>query len=193
MTANKVKLIMVLFIVILTSSLAGCSSNTTDKDTIKEEPKKIEVIFDAPTFSRISKEALFEKFGETKDIEKWNNKTAKGTFLMTIYSYDDENNIHYEFIIANDIDSVVRVTIYSEKDWSGKGADFKYANKSVNNMLGLLNIIPKDSAKVVADTGEVYRISPVSNDVGDVWFLGMLKDSSTFSSVKITYNLNYFD
>ena len=49
--------------------------------------------------------------------------------------------------------------MYSAKNWAGTGTDIKYTKKSMNEMLALLNITPKDSAKVVADTGVAYRIS----------------------------------
>lgn len=194
MLKNKGKLLVAFLIMIFSISFAGCSQTTSNQEGANvEETPKVEAVFDAPNYSRITKADLFAKFGETSDIEEWNNKTAKGTFSMTIYSYDDKNSNHYEFIVANDTDSVVRVTMYSAKNWAGTGTDIKYTKKSMNEMLALLNITPNDSAKVVADTGEAYRISPVSDNVGDVWFLGMTNDVSTFNMVKITYNLNYFD
>jgi len=189
MLKNKGKLLLVFSIMILSISIVGCSQTTSNKGDINAE----EAVFDAPSYSRITKAELFEKFGETSDIEEWSNKTTKGTFPMTIYSYDDKNSNHYEFIVANDTNSVVRVTIYSAKNWSGTGTDIKYTKKSINEMLTLLNIKPKDSAKVVADTGVAYRISNVSDNVGDVWFLGMTNDDSTFNMVKVTYDLNYFN
>lgn len=191
MIRKKTKLMLVFFIVMLSLGITGCSQAASVPDVANKD-QNVEVLFDAPSFSRITKAALFEKFGETSDIEKWNNKTEKGTFPMTIYSYDDKNSNHYEFIIADDKDSVVRVTIYSSKNWAGKGTDLKYQNKTMKDMLALLNIIPNDTAKVT-DTGYAYRISPVSDKVGDVWFTGISKDDSIFEMVKITYNLNYFD
>ena len=194
MLKNKEKLLLVFFIIILSISFVGCSQTTSNQGaTDAEETQKVEAVFDAPSYSRITKADLFAKFGETNEIDKWSNKTAKGTFPMTIYSYDDKNSNHYEFIVANDTDSVVRVTMYSAKNWVGTGTDIKYTKKSMNEMLALLNITPNNYAKVVGDTGEAYRISPVSDNVGDVWFLGMMNDDSTFNLVKVTYNLNYFN
>lgn len=190
----KMKFLLVLSIVVLSISFVGCTPSTSNQGSVSDdESQKVVSIFDAPLYSRITKADLFEKFGETSDVEEWNNETTKGTFPMTIYSYDDKNSNHYEFIVANDSDSVVRVTIYSAKNWAGTGTDIKYTKKSINEMLALLNITPNDSAKVAADTGEAYRIRPVSDTIGDVWFLGMTNDDSTFNMVKVTYNLNYFD
>lgn len=194
MLKNKEKLLLVCFIMIISICFVGCSQTASNQKTTNvEEMQKVEVVFDTQSYNQISKADLFEKLGETSDIEEWNNKTEKGTFKMTIYSYDDKDSNHYEFIIANDIDSLVRATMYSSKKWAGIGTDIKYTKKSMNEMLALLNITPKDYAKILIDTGEAYRISPVSDNVGDVWFLGMANDDSTFNMVKITYNLNYFD
>ncbi len=194
MLKNKGKWLLICLVMMFSVSIAGCTQSKSNQKKVNvSETQIIKPIFDAPSYSRISKSDLFSRLGKTSDVEKWNNKTAKETFPMTIYSYDDKDSTHYEFIVANDTDTVVRVTMYSAKNWAGKGTDIKYTKKSMNEMLALLNITPKDSAKVTADTGVAYRISPVSDKVGDVWFLELNKDDSTFGMVKITYDLNYFD
>lgn len=185
MLKNKRKWLLICFILMLSVGFVGCGQTKNDSVGKTQEVKSV---FDAPSYSRISKADLFAKFGETSDIEEWNNKTTKGTFPMTIYSYDDKDSNHYEFIVAKDTDTVVRVTMYSAKNWVSTGTDIKYTKKSLKEMLALLKITPKDSAKVIADTGVAYRVRPVSDDVGDVWFLELSEASSTFGMVKITYN-----
>ena len=191
---KKKKSFLLIILLIISVVFLGCSDpeKSSAEKKVDVETEEIEVLFDAPSFSRINTKELFNKLGETTEVERWNNKTTKGTFPMTIYSYDDGNNNHYEFIISDDSDSLVRATIYSSKYWNGDGENFKYIKKDMNKMLALLNIIPKDSAKIISDTGVAYRISPVSENVADVWFVGMGNDQ-TFEMVKITYNLNYFE
>lgn len=182
-TKFKFTLLFIIFCISIIS--IGCSNES-------KENAKIEPIFDASSYSGISKSDLFSKLGEPNNIEKWNNKTTRGIFPVTTYSYEDKDKNHYEFIIPDEIDSVVRVTLYSSKYWTGEGNNLSYKELSDEKMLELLNIKPNDSTKNQADTGFAYRINPVNESINDVWFLDIEKESSTFGMVKITYNPKYF-
>lgn len=168
-------LVLALICIVLTA----CSTQTA-------EPQIIE---DVIQYSRISAEELTSIMGEPADTEEWTNKTSKGDFKVTTFFYDKNNN-HYEFIVADN--SVVRLTIYSSKYWTGEGENFKYSGNK-QNMCKPFNIELSDNAKLTADTNYAYRISPVNDKVADFWVQDIDTSSKTFGMAKITYNLNYFD
>lgn len=183
----KKRILCVILIIVLSAfATVGCGNqdSTPNSDNSKETNSSKGILFDAPSYSGISKSDLFKKFGETSDIFDF-----QGT--LTIYSYDDKDNNHYEFAIANDTDSVVKVIIESAKYKTDEGTYFKYTNKSVDDLLSLFNITPNDSAELV-DTGDAYKISSVSDNLDEIWIYGFGEDS-TFKSVTITYDMSYFD
>lgn len=159
------------------------SSATEVSKTI--EPT-IEPIIDVSQFSRISYKELKNIMGKPDDTEKWNNKTlTHGTFKMTIYTYDNDD-ISYEFIIADDSDSVVRMNISSKNP-------IKY-NNSVNDILPMLGVTEtSESCRVISNTGFAYQVTMVSDKIAHIWVWDIDAESKTFSDVKITYNVNYFD
>ena len=173
------KKIYLLVLVMFTVILSACSS----------KPENIDIIEDVVQYSRITTSQLLEIMGEPISREEWTNKTSKGEFNVTTFSYEKNKN-RYEYIVADD--SVVRLTIYSNKYWNGEGDAFKYSDNK-QNMCKLFNIELSDSSKVVADTNFAYRISPVNDKVADFWALDIDTNSKTFGMVKITYNMNYFD
>lgn len=181
---SKFKLSLFFLIICISVISTGCSNESKKSDTT-------EPIFDASIYSGISKSDLFSKLGEANKIQKWNSKTTRGTFPVTTYSYEDKENNHYEFIIPDESDSVVRVTVYSSKYWTGEGENLEYKELSIDKMLEILNIKPNNSTKVQADTGFAYRINPVNDNIKEVWFLDIEKEASNFGMVKITYNSNY--
>lgn len=173
------KKIFLLVLLVFSVILSACTS----------QQQEIEIIEDVTKYSRIASSQLLEIMGEPVSVEEWTNKTSKGDFSVTTFSYDKNNN-RYEFIVADD--SVVRLTIYSNKCWNGEGESFKYSGNK-QNMSKLFNIELSDNSKIVADTNFAYRISPVNDKVADFWALDIDTNSKTFGMVKITYNMNYFD
>lgn len=125
--------------------------------------------------------------GEPSSKETWTNKTGKGNFKVVTWSYD-KNSSHYEFIIADN--SVVRLSIYSDNYWNGKGDRFVIYNTK-ERICEAFGITLGDNVKNVTDNNSTYTLSPVNDkvavfDVQDI-------DSNSYGFVKITYNLNYFD
>ncbi len=173
------KKLVSLTLVLLCVVLSACTPTST-------EPQLIE---DVVQFSRISANELVSIMGEPTDKEDWTNKTTKGNFKVTTYSYDKNSN-HYEFIVADD--SVVRLTIYSNSSWNGEGEPFKISG-SKQDICKSFNIVLGENTKKTADTNWAYRISPVNDKVADFWVQEMDMDTKTFGTAKITYNLNYFD
>ena len=171
------------FLVVLTLLLClvfvGCVT--------QDGAESIVFIEDVERFSRISMDELKDIMGEAVSEEIWTNKTSKGDFLVTTLAYDKDGN-HYEFIIADN--SVVRLSIYSEKYWNGTGEPFKYRGAK-KDICKSFNVTLSDNAKLITDTNFAYRISPVNNKVADFNIQDI--DGKTYGFVKITYNLNYFD
>ncbi len=161
-----------------------------EKVETSNQVKGNNVIADVTEYSRISAKELKSMLGKPDDRIEWVNKTSMGNFNLVTYSYDIDN-MHYEFIFSDD--AVIRLTLYSEKYWAGSGKDFKYTKKKKEDILSLFCITSSSDAKIVADTGYAYRISSVSENVADVWLTGINSDTNTFDSVKITYNLDYFN
>lgn len=170
---------------------SGTSNSNTDSDietTAVGATTDVSEVVDSSEFSRITSSELIDRLGEPVTIEDWTNKTSKGDFLVKTYSYDIDDN-HYEFIVAED--SVVRLSIYSGKNWNGAGEDFSYSGDK-SDIFEMFGITPDSDMKVKADTGYAYRISDVNSKVA-AFDIYDLTDSNTFATVKITYNLNYFD
>lgn len=165
------------------------SNNNSNKESISTDVTgSVSEIVDSSAFSRITSTDLINKLGEPASTEDWTNKTSKGDFPLKTYSYDIDGN-HYEFIIAED--NVVRLSIYSGNSWNGTGDDFSYTgNKS--DILSMFGIVPDSDMKIKADTGYAYRVSDVNSKVAN-FDIYDLTDNNTFTTAKITYNLNYFD
>ncbi len=171
-------------LVFIMFTLTGCNSSE-----VAISDSNVPVIIDAPNFSNVSTSFLVEQLGNPESIEPWENKTAKGTFDMLIYGYSKDNN-YYEFIIAND--AIVRMNIYSEKNWFNSGDDFSYSNMKKSDILAMFGIIPSSKAKVAEDTGSAYRISSTSDSISDFWVPMLDESTNTFGLVKITFNSDYF-
>ena len=56
----------------------------------------------------------------------------------------------------------------------------------------MFGIVPDSDMKIKADTGYAYRVSDVNSKVA-TFDIYDLTDNNTFTTAKITYNLNYFD
>ncbi len=167
--------------------LVGCG---VSQSSPTPSTKDIPVIFDAISVSCVSPNHLIEELGEPEDIETWKNETSKGIFDMQIYCYSINNN-YYEFLVADD--SVVRMNIYSEKNWFNTGSNFSFAGMRKMDIPSMFGISPGPDIDVAADTGNALRLSPVSDSVSDFWIPMLDEENKTFELVKITYNSNYFD
>lgn len=178
---------IILLIVSLTL-LASCTleSSNNDKGTVEMATP----IFQAPDYSRISSSELIEKMGEPKSIDEWTNKTLKGDFPLTTYEYDSED-IHYEFVIAED--SVIRVTLYSSEWWSNEGEPFKYTNNDKSDTRYQFGISDLGDNAKAKDNNVNYRITQVSDKIARFEVIDIDSENKTFGLTKITYNLNYFD
>lgn len=94
------------------------------------------MIEDVTQFSRISADDLKKIMGEPESIEDWINVTTKGEFFVSTWQYRKNDN-HYEFIIADD--SVIRLTIYSNKYWNSDGDLFQYSQSNKEDTLNYFN------------------------------------------------------
>ena len=139
----------------------------------------IEVVFDAPSFSRISTDALIQKMGEADSVEDYASKTSKGNFAMKIYSYKQDNS-SVEFIVCED--AVVRIHYFPNEPMT-------YKNET--EMFGMFGISPGNNIKKTADTGTVLRFQSVSDKVGG--FDAYDINNKSFGYAYITYNWNYFE
>ena len=175
------KLLSILTIILACGVLSACGS------TSESNPTQISIIENVEQFSRISKKELKNIMGKPTTKETWTNKTSKGNFKVATWSYDKNSN-HYEFIIADD--SVIRLSIYSNNYWNGKGDRFAI-DDTKERICESFGITLGDNVKSLTNNNSTYTLSPVNEkvamfDVQDI-------DSNTYGFVKITYNLNYFD
>ncbi len=156
---------------------------------IAQNPEKyqtkdeVSVVLDCSKFSNISAEELKNELGEPRNIEDWNNKTAKGEFPLQIYTYDFDG-FYGEFILHEN--TVVKLRLFSDSEWKIEGNKF-------DNIFTMFGIVSSKNTKKIVDTGVTYKFSPVSDKVAQVDFYNYDKENKTFNMVYITYNLNYFD
>lgn len=180
---------------LLATVLIGCtptSGSQVSKEKKNEEVKSEETvpIFKANDYSRISTSELIEKMGEPESIEEWTNKTLKGDFPLTTYTYDGEG-IHYEFVVTED--AVVRATLYSSEWWSNEGEPFKYTNNDKSDIRFQFGISDLGDNAKAKDNNVNYRITQVSDKIARFEVIDIDGENKTFGLAKITYNLNYFD
>lgn len=155
--------------------------NDPDKYNGSTNQSKVEAVFYAPSFSRISTDALIDKMGEAKAVEDYPTTTSKGSYDMKIYSYEDDN-ASIEFIVCDD--AVVRVHYFPNE---------AITFKSENDIMGIFGIKPGQNIKKTADTGTVLKFQAVSDTVGGVDAYDINKKDNTFAYAYVTYNWNYFE
>ena len=174
-------------IVGIIANLATKKPIIINESTTSSKEASFVVLEDANQYSKISTDDLIGKLGEPISKEAWTNKTSKGTFELEIDSYDINSN-HYEFIIADN--TVIRLTIYSDQNWNGKGSLFSFNDKSqITSMFG---IEPSKDSRT-KDTNSAYLISNVSDSIMTFNVQDIDSKNKTFGFVKITYDNNYFD
>lgn len=170
--------------VILIGALGfGISRIAQNPEQYEKQEEDVAVILDCSKFSRISTDELKSELGEPKTKEDWNNQTSKGEFPMQILTYDFEG-FYGEFIFYDD--AVVKLRLFSDSEWKVEGSNS-------DNIFTMFGIVPGENAKKTVDTGVTYKFSPVSDKVAEVEFYNYDKESKTFDTVYVTYNLNYFD
>lgn len=151
--------------------------------------QEAEVIEDVEQFSGISKKELKEIMGKPASKETWISKTEKGDFKLTSFLYDKKSN-HYEFVIADG--KVVRLTIYSDNYWNGKGDRFKIGD-GIESTYKSYGITLGGNVKEKANTAYAYVIAAVNDKVDKFHILDINSETNTYGMVKITYNLDYFE
>lgn len=144
--------------------------------TNNNEESSVKTLIDSSQFSRISISELIEIMEEPDNIEKWNYKSPNGNEYDAItYSYGD-----YEFLIIDG--SVVRFNFYGKQTF-----------KTENDLFSLFGIKPSENIKKVVDNNLTLKYHLVSNKIAEFLITNINKENKSFDTVKITYNLNYFD
>lgn len=158
--------------------LSGCGSPTSGA------VKEVEPIIDVTQFSRITPEELKVKLGEpvAEYDEKWTNPGTGEEFDMKSYDYE-VNGYYTEFLVIDSM--VVRMNVFASDKENNEFVLNK--NKDIFNMI---EIEPRESLIIVADNDMVARYSSVSDRVGEVW---AIIDNKEVETLKVTYNLNYFN
>ncbi len=170
----KKRVILITTILLLCVITSACSYNVS--------PAATNIVFDAPSFSRITSEALISTFGEPDSRDEWTNQTSNGEFNMTTYYYQKENT-YFEFVVCDD--TVVRVHFFPNTPVGYQG--------KVENIFKLFGIEPGSSITKTADTGVTLRYQSVSDTVGGIDIYDVSKNDKTFGYAYITYNWNYFE
>lgn len=154
---------------------------------INKKEVTVSFIDDVNQYSHISTEELISKLGEPASKESWTNKTSKGDFEVETYSFEKDSNL-YEFIIADN--TVVRLTLYSEKAWNREGNLFFFKDKKeIPSLFGVE--ISKDAH--IENENRYYKATSVSNTISTLDVQDIRIINNTFASVEVTYNANYFD
>lgn len=141
------------------------------------------IIFNASEFNRISVEALRDRLGNESSQESW--KSTNYTLINYVY---DINGAHYEFSVCEN--KVVRVSIYSQFYWNGRGSSFIFKGKN-KNVAQEFGIELSDNSSVVANTSNAYRIKNPAEGIDDLWIQGIDSTGKNFDVIKITYDESY--
>ncbi|MEK5480305.1 hypothetical protein NYE70_25730 [Paenibacillus sp. FSL R5-0407] len=171
-----ITLLMPAFILVI---LSGCgtsqNTSTTAAETNNSKEGNVDMLFDAPSFSRISSKELEEKMGKPEDVEEWkfNDKYDTKTYI-----YDSGN---VEFMVIDD--TVVRFSYYP--------VDQKI--KDINDLFPMFGIQAGENIKKVADTGMAVKYHTVSDKIGEFYTLFDSSEEKTLSVIKVTYDLRYFE
>ena len=177
---KKVILVVVLAIVVL--FIVMVSKDLKENPIERQEEEKIDLILDASKYARISTDNLIDILGKAKSKEKWNNENSKGTFSMMIYSYDIDG-MTAEFITYENL--VVKIRCFATTPWE--------LPDNFETVFKMFNITLNDHAKKTVDNGLTVKYSPVADSVAEFEVYNIDSEKSTFDTVYITYNLNYFD
>lgn len=178
----KKKLGLVIVLIVIGALAFGISRIAQNSEQYQSNTE-VSVVLDCSKFSRISAEELKNDLGDPKGIEDWNNETSKGKFPMQIYTYNFEG-YYGEFILYEN--TVVKLRLFSDSQWIVEGSNS-------DNIFAMFGIVPGENAKKIIDTGTTYKFSPVSDKVAEVDFYNYDKETKTFDTIYVTYNLNYFD
>jgi hypothetical protein len=167
-----------LLIVIFVLSSCASEANKNEQNVIPGATVGVrKPIIDSTKFSGITADQLKVLIGKEDSVEKWKFSSGNGKkYEATTYTYDQGNK---EFLVIDG--KVVRFTYY--------GTDQTYdAEKDLFSMFG---ITPGENITKVADTGVALKYHLVSDKIGEFWLISDGKKS--IDTVKITYNLNYFE
>lgn len=170
--------IIVLFFII--GGVISLLANVID-DTSTSTNDEVEPIIDATQFSRVASDELIRILGQPEKIEKWNYESINGEVYPAVtYCY---NNMLYEFLLIDD--AVVRFTCYFD------GSNIKINEKK--DLFNLFNIETGNSIITVANTGTAERYHSVGDGIGEYYVLYDMNSERTIDTVRITYNLKYFN
>jgi hypothetical protein len=153
------------------------SSSSSEKNESEEISE--DMIIDAVQFAHIDEKQLITLLGEPESIEEWNFDSPNGQKYKARTFIYGEGNQEFLFIDGK----VVRFTFY--------GTGQKY--KDGKHALALFGIKPGPNITLVADTGAALRYRNVDEPmkIDEFW---LIEDSdNSIGTVKITYDLTYFE
>lgn len=157
------------------------TNNTDSQSNTDSQPEQFTPIVDAKQFALIDEEQLINLLGEPEARDEWNFDSPNGqTYKAVTLTYDNGNQ---EFLFIDG--KVVRFTFY--------GTGQTYENE--DQALRLFGITPGPNIKKEADTGVALRYRYVDEEmkIDEFWLLDDLSNDNEISTVKITYDLRYFE
>lgn len=165
-----------------TQSAAEKQKEPAKQKSVEQSHNK--TIIDVSKYGRITPEALTATVGKPNGVydNKWTNPATGKKYDMKTYDYEIKG-YYTEFLIIEN--AVVRMNIYASDN---KENQFKV--KDNIDVLNLIGIHPHKSMEVVADHAATARYTSVSDSVGEVW---AILDDGQVDTLKITFNLNYFN
>ena len=161
-------------VVLLSMLLVACSGPSTNNT--ENNPN---VLCDVEKFANISSAELVALLGEPDNVEK---TTTNGfaEFPCVYYEYNNTKELgEVSFILIND--SVVKLVSYHS-----------YAYNEGKEILECFNLSAGEHC--AADKKDTYaRYRCVTDKVDDLWITLIDKDSDTFESLQVTYDMFYFE
>lgn len=156
---KKGKIISLIVIIILIGSLGFGVSQIIKNPEKYQQGANVKTIFDASTYSFISKDELIKQLGNPKEI------------YDDIYTYEN-----MEFTVKNDVVTKFKYT---------PNEPIKYEFK--NDIFYMFGIKPDQKMKKTFDNNLTYKFQSVTNNIWEVEIYGINEKEKTFDMVFISY------
>jgi len=168
---------LIIGIIISANEPMPVNNSTAEKERSTEIDENM--IVNAVEFAGIDEKHLIDLIGEPESKDEWNFTSPNGQTYKAMTLVYEQGNKEFLFIDGK----VVRFTYYGNKQ----------TYKNEKHALALFGIKPGPNITLVADTGAALRYRNVdeSMKIDEFW---LIEDSdSSIGTVKITYDLAYFE
>lgn len=142
--------------------------------------EKIDIIFNAEEYSKISTKTLIEKLGEPKEYKQNSYRTSEGDFILKMYAYQLDD-LALGFLAYEDI--VVNAFVYPFNSINYKGNKYLlFDTLGINAPFGISPSI---------DTEDTLQFVEISDSIYKVDFYEVNSTDNTYNYAHITYDSSY--